>query len=229
MSVDFYLINQIDAILPQTQCTQCGYQGCMPYATAIAEGVADINQCPPGGDAGVRALASLLKIDYKPINPAFGVTKPKAVAIIDEATCIGCTLCIQACPVDAILGASKQMHTIITTECTGCELCLAPCPVDCIIMLPFADSKVDTKEYANLARERYNTRLARIERETTEQAQKHAKRMQANNTELPVIKKTIHTAPQMTKQAAIAAAIALVKAEKLAVTDHSHSHKTVKI
>ena len=134
------LIARIDAILPQTQCGQCGFPGCKPYATAIAEGRADINQCPPGGDAGVRALADLMGMEYKPLNAENGVEKPKSVAFIDEATCIGCTLCIQACPVDAILGAAKHMHTIIASECTGCELCLAPCPVDCITMEPIGET-----------------------------------------------------------------------------------------
>ena len=138
------LIARIDAILPQTQCGQCGFPGCKPYATAIAEGRADINQCPPGGDAGVHALVDLLGpllgVEYKPLNAENGVEKPKAVAFIDEQTCIGCTLCIQACPVDAILGAAKHMHTIITSECTGCELCLAPCPVDCITMQPIGET-----------------------------------------------------------------------------------------
>lgn len=128
------LIAKIDAILPQTQCGQCGYPGCKPYATAIASGEADINQCPPGGDAGVRALADLLGVEPKPLNAEHGAPKPKSVALIDENVCIGCTLCIQACPVDAILGSAKQMHTVIASECTGCELCLAPCPVDCITM-----------------------------------------------------------------------------------------------
>lgn len=128
------LVARIDAILPQTQCGQCGYPGCKPYATAIAKGEADINQCPPGGDAGVHALADLLGVEYKPLNAEHGAPKPKSVAFIDEVTCIGCTLCIQACPVDAILGAAKHMHTIIASECTGCELCVAPCPVDCISM-----------------------------------------------------------------------------------------------
>ncbi len=134
------LIARIDAILPQTQCGQCGFPGCKPYATAIAEGRADINQCPPGGDAGARALAELVGAEYKPLNAENGVEKPKAVAFIDEQTCIGCTLCIQACPVDAILGAAKHMHTIITSECTGCELCVAPCPVDCITMKPISET-----------------------------------------------------------------------------------------
>lgn len=129
------VVEQIDAILPQTQCGQCGYPGCRPYAEAIANGEADINQCPPGGEDGMRALAELLDREPKPIGEEFGVEKPPMVAIIDEDTCIGCTLCIQACPVDAIVGAAKQMHTIIEKECTGCELCLPPCPVDCIDMV----------------------------------------------------------------------------------------------
>ena len=128
------LVQKIDAILPQTQCGQCGFPGCKPYATAIAQGEADINQCPPGGDEGIHKLAELLGVDPKPLNAEHGVPKPKSVAIIDEELCIGCTLCIQACPVDAILGAAKHMHTIIEKECTGCELCIPPCPVDCIYM-----------------------------------------------------------------------------------------------
>ena len=134
------LVEKIDAMLPQTQCGQCGYPGCKPYATAIASGEADINQCPPGGDEGVQKLAELLGVEAKPLNAEHGLPKPKSVAFIDEATCIGCTLCIQACPVDAILGAAKQMHTVIASECTGCELCVAPCPVDCISMQPIAET-----------------------------------------------------------------------------------------
>lgn len=130
------LVDEIDAILPQTQCGQCSFRGCRPYAEAIAKGESDINQCPPGGEAGIRALAELLGVEPKPLSAQHGVAKnDKAVAIIDENTCIGCTLCIQACPVDAILGAAKQMHTVIGRECTGCELCVAPCPVDCINMV----------------------------------------------------------------------------------------------
>ena len=130
------LVQKIDAILPQTQCGQCSFPGCKPYATAIAAGEADINQCPPGGEEGIQRLAELLGVEPKPLNAEHGVTKPKSLAVIDEAICIGCTLCIQACPVDAILGAAKHMHTVIASECTGCELCLAPCPVDCISMEP---------------------------------------------------------------------------------------------
>ena len=139
------IIEKIDSILPQTQCGQCGYPGCKPYATAIANGNADINQCPPGGDDGIHKLADLLGVDYKPLNEEHGVPKPKSVAIIDEKICIGCTLCIQACPVDAILGSAKHMHTIIEKECTGCELCLAPCPVDCIEMVPIKETTENWK------------------------------------------------------------------------------------
>ena len=128
------LIAQIDACLPQTQCAQCGYPGCRPYAEAIAKGEADINQCPPGGEQTVEALASLLHRAAKPLLKEQD-TLPK-VALIREAECIGCVLCIKACPVDAIVGASKQMHTVIASECTGCDLCVPACPVDCIDMVP---------------------------------------------------------------------------------------------
>lgn len=134
------LVDKIDAILPQTQCGQCGYPGCRPYANAISKGEADINQCPPGGEEGIRKLSDLLGREFKPLNADNGVEKPKAVAFIDEPVCIGCTLCIQACPVDAIVGAAKQMHTVMPTLCTGCELCVAPCPVDCISMQPLAET-----------------------------------------------------------------------------------------
>jgi len=127
--------DRINDILPQTQCGQCNYPGCRPYAEAIAAGEAGINQCPPGGQAGVQALADLLGLEALPLNPENGEPKPRTVAVIDENVCIGCTLCIQACPVDAIVGAAKLMHTVIEAECTGCDLCLPPCPVDCIEMV----------------------------------------------------------------------------------------------
>jgi electron transport complex protein RnfB len=131
------VVDQIDAILPQTQCGQCTYAGCRPYAEAIAKGEADINQCPPGGEDVIIALADLLDVEPKPLNAEHGEEKQeKTVVYIDEDTCIGCTLCIQACPVDAILGAAKHMHTVIESECTGCDLCIPPCPVDCIHIKP---------------------------------------------------------------------------------------------
>lgn len=127
------MVDNINNLLPQTQCGQCSYPGCKPYAEAIASGEADINQCPPGGEDTVQALADLLGVEPKPLD---GEERPPSVAVIREDECIGCTLCIQACPVDAILGAAKLMHTVITDECTGCELCVEPCPVDVIDMVP---------------------------------------------------------------------------------------------
>jgi electron transport complex protein RnfB len=134
------VVVQIDKLLPQTQCGQCTYPGCRPYAEAIAAGDADINQCPPGGESTIQALADLLGKDPKPLNPEHGEHSEKTVVVIDEQVCIGCTLCIQACPVDAILGAPKQMHTVIEAECTGCNLCIPPCPVECIDIVPVRES-----------------------------------------------------------------------------------------
>ncbi|MCO4320161.1 electron transport complex subunit RsxB [Aliidiomarina quisquiliarum] len=131
------LVDQIDEILPQTQCGQCGYPGCRPYAEAIANGE-DINKCPPGGEATIQKLADLTGREAKPLDAAHGVEDVKKVAFIREDECIGCMKCIQACPVDAIIGATRQMHTIIADECTGCDLCVEPCPVDCIDMIPVA-------------------------------------------------------------------------------------------
>lgn len=128
------IVEQIDEILPQTQCGQCGYPGCRPYAQAIADGD-DINKCPPGGEATIKQLADLMGVEAKPLDDAHGEEDVKKVAVIREDECIGCTKCIQACPVDAILGAAKQMHTVIEHECTGCDLCVEPCPVDCIDMV----------------------------------------------------------------------------------------------
>ncbi|MFT5840921.1 MAG: electron transport complex protein RnfB [Flavobacteriales bacterium] len=133
------LVEQIDQVLPQTQCGQCGYPGCKPYAQAIADGD-EINKCPPGGDATIKKLADLMGVEAKSLDSAHGEEDIKKVAYIREDECIGCTKCIQACPVDAILGAAKQMHTVIVDECTGCDLCVDPCPVDCIDMLPVANN-----------------------------------------------------------------------------------------
>lgn len=162
------LADRINDVLPQTQCTRCGYQGCKPYAEAIARGEADINQCPPGGAAGIVKLADLLKTLPKPLNPANGIEKPLEVALIDESLCIGCTLCIQACPVDAIVGAAKLMHTVLESWCTGCELCIAPCPVDCISMVPVVPAHQWDEADAALARQRYEARNARLAKEQQE-------------------------------------------------------------
>jgi electron transport complex protein RnfB len=171
------LSTTIDALLPQTQCTKCGYPSCRRYAEAIASGDADINQCPPGGEAGIRKLATLLGREAKMLNPANGIESPRRVAVIDEARCIGCTLCIQACPVDAIIGAAKLMHTVVTELCTGCDLCVAPCPVDCIDMVPASGEDANWgRERADAARERFDRRSARLERERKQSAERLAKR-----------------------------------------------------
>ena len=194
------LVNSIDALLPQTQCTKCGYNGCRPYADAIASGDADINQCPPGGVAGIRKLARLLGRTEKPLNPANGLEQSRTAAVIDESRCIGCMLCIKACPVDAIVGAAKRMHTTLTQYCTGCELCLAPCPVDCIDMVELgalaqrgnghaavlAGQSVD--DMAAIARERFafhEFRLAREQEERGERLAKKARDKLANLEQLP--------------------------------------------
>ena len=166
------LADQIEDLLPQTQCTKCGYPACRPYAEAIAEGSASYNQCPPGGVEGVIRLATLLGKPLIPLNPVHGFERARPVAVIDESACIGCTLCIQACPVDAIVGAAKQMHTVIPELCTGCDLCVPPCPVDCITMLPVTADKTGwaawSQEQADAARTRHDSRTLRLQREKTE-------------------------------------------------------------
>jgi electron transport complex protein RnfB len=154
------LARRIDALLPQTQCTRCGYADCRAYAEAIGAGDADINRCPPGGEATIAALAALTEIAVKSLDPACGEHTPLLVAQIDEAACIGCTLCIAACPVDAIIGGPKRMHVILATLCSGCELCVAPCPVDCIDMQPANRRWTDADAVA--ARDRHETRAARL-------------------------------------------------------------------
>ena len=184
------LAEHIDAILPQTQCTQCGYEGCRPYAEALAAGEAGINQCPPGGDSGIRALAQLLAQPYVQLNPVHGTIRPKMIAIIDEARCIGCTLCIKACPVDAILGAHKQMHTVLADECTGCELCVAPCPVDCIDMQPlenqewnYTEPTSHARQVADIARVRYQARVQRLTRAHTPSTKRMSENSQPEKTD----------------------------------------------
>jgi len=172
------LIDRINALLPQTQCGQCSFQGCRPYAEAIASGVADINQCPPGGDEGIRDLADLLGVSPKPLNTEFGLHKPPSVAFIIEEDCIGCVKCIAACPVDAIVGAAKLMHTVIASECTGCELCIAPCPVDCIVMqaAPPNNNEESRTQKSAQAKRRYDARCLRKEQEDAEKAERAKKK-----------------------------------------------------
>lgn len=217
------LADQIEDLLPQTQCTKCGYPACRPYAEAIANGSAEINQCPPGGTQGIARLAQLLGRSVIPLNPVHGIERSRPVALIDEALCIGCTLCIQACPVDAILGAAKQMHTILPDLCTGCDLCVAPCPVDCIAMVPREDVPADSTgwaawspQLANAARERHDFRSERLQREKREnderlraKALEKLKAVNAENTQTPE-----EALEQARKRAIIEAAMARVRANK---------------
>jgi electron transport complex protein RnfB len=242
------LIAKIDAILPQTQCRQCGFDGCEPYATAIAEGRAPINRCPPGGEQGIRHLAQLLGVSPLPLNTAHGVTKPKAVAFIEESACIGCTLCIAACPVDAIVGAARLAHTVISAECTGCELCIPPCPVNCISMAPvnaisysgdthapdtapqqsptatlsFSSQQDERMKASERARMRYRSRLRRLAREKVEREEKLAMATGApksGNTPLPDPVAAIAGI----KRAAIEAALARAKAYRLSAGEKNQS------
>jgi electron transport complex protein RnfB len=182
------LVDQIDAILPQTQCNQCDFPGCRPYAEALANGDAEINQCPPGGQEGADALAELLGVEALPLNQEHGETKPKRIALVDEQVCIGCTLCIKACPVDAFVGSSKVMTQVIAKECTGCDLCLPVCPVDCIDMIEIKPANLITfinyhqfyeelykkqtqeKKPKEISKERFEFREMRIERNKQERS-----------------------------------------------------------
>lgn len=209
------LVDQINALLPQTQCTRCGYEGCKPYAEALAAGDA-INKCPPGGALTIRALAGLLHTEVLPLDPAHGVEGPRTVAFIREAECIGCTKCLQACPVDAILGSAKRMHTVIANECSGCDLCVAPCPVDCIDMLPLeSPSLTAEREWQELRkravqyRARYDFNQARKARERALDEERRAARA-------ALAQRTQAQAPDAAAaaKAAIAAALERVKAKK---------------
>jgi electron transport complex protein RnfB len=166
------LADRLEDALPQTQCTKCGYPACRPYAQAMARGEASYNQCPPGGAEGIARLATILGKPVIPLNPVQGIERPRPVAVIDETLCIGCTLCIQACPVDAIMGAAKQMHTVLPDLCTGCDLCVAPCPVDCIAMVYVTPGKTGwdawSQQQADAARERHDFRNFRLQREKQE-------------------------------------------------------------
>ena len=214
------LADQLEDLLPQTQCTKCGYPACRPYAEAMADGSASYNQCPPGGIEGVARLAKVLGKKVIPINPVNGIERPRPVAFIDEALCIGCTLCIQACPVDAIVGAAKQMHTIVTDLCTGCDLCVAPCPVDCIAMVEITPGKTGwdawSQAEADTARERHDFRSARLQREKEENdarlTAKAAAKLKEVQSETPI--SDAEKTEQARKKAIIQAAIERARLKK---------------
>jgi len=200
-------IDAIDALLPQTQCRQCGYNGCRPYAEALAAGAAAINRCPPGGEVGIQRLAAHLGVDALPLDPACGVHQALRLALIDEDHCIGCTLCIQACPVDAIVGANKLMHTVLADRCTGCDLCTAPCPVDCIDMVPAGFDW--TPAHADAARGHYQARVRRLAQHHGEASQLAARTL-ANKAQVSAAAHASHA----DKQGKIAQVLALARARR---------------
>lgn len=216
----FLLLN--DA-LPQTQCTRCGYPDCASYAQAMANGQAPINQCPPGGQAGIERLAALTGQPVEPLNPEHGIEGPRHVAIIDEAWCIGCTLCIKACPVDCIVGASKRMHTVVEKDCTGCELCVPACPVDCISMQPVTGEATGwaawSSEQAEQARQRYAFHQVRLDREKRENDERLAAKAAHKLSDLE--NQTLHTDPAVIerKRAIIEAALARARAQRAPSAD----------
>ena len=212
------LIQALDDALPQTQCTRCGYPDCRAYATAIATQGAGINRCPPGGAEGIVRLAVLTGRQPQPLDPSCGREGPRRLAVIDENWCIGCTLCIKACPVDCIVGASKQMHTVIDDLCTGCDLCLPVCPVDCIEMVEVSDARTGwsawTPEQAGAARERYAFHRERTEREQRENDERLAARAQAKLADLEGQSQISDPDALRRKRAVIEAAIARAKAAR---------------
>ena len=215
------LADQIEDLLPQTQCTKCGYAGCRPYAEAVAAGEASYNQCPPGGVQGIERLAKILGKPVIPLNPANGIEKPRSVAVIDEALCIGCTLCIQACPVDAIVGAAKQMHTVVAELCTGCDLCVPPCPVDCIDMVEITPGRTGwnawSQPQADAARERHAFRQFRLKREKEENDARLAAKAAAKlkEVESQVALSPEEKAAQERKKAIIQAAIERARLQRM--------------
>ena len=211
------LADRVDALLPQTQCTKCGYAGCRPYAEAIAAGAVPINQCPPGGAASIAALADLLRQPPLPLNPANGTEKPLTVAVIDESLCIGCTLCIQACPVDCIVGAPTRMHSVIASECTGCDLCLAPCPMDCIAMVPVQPPRAWTRSDASAARRRHVERNARRATEQARTERRLAEKAVAKLAEIDA-RDDLSAEQVSQKKSVVEAALARARARRAAST-----------
>lgn len=206
--------------LPQTQCTRCGYPDCAGYAAAIAAGDAPINQCPPGGATGIARLAALTGQAVLPLNPLHGHEGPRGVALIDESWCIGCTLCIKACPTDAIVGANKLMHTVIAAHCTGCELCIPVCPVDCIELEPVTGAATGWAAWsapqAAQALQRYEQRKRRLEREGTEHAQRLEAKALAKLQDLPGLTHNAQGPEVDRKRAVIEAALARARARRSA-------------
>ena len=218
MNTDASLSARIDAQLPQTQCTRCGYPDCRAYAEAIAGGEADINRCPPGGAEGIVRLAALTGRPVRPLDPQRGTEAPRALAVIDEDWCIGCTLCIKACPVDCIVGASKQMHTVIDDQCTGCELCVPVCPVDCIAIVEVTGPRTGWDAWsptqADEARQRYAFHRLRVERERRENDERLAAKAQAKLADLQGQSHITDPELLQRKRAVIEAAIARAKAAR---------------
>jgi electron transport complex protein RnfB len=212
------LAARLHAALPQTQCTRCGYPDCEGYARAIAAGEVGINQCPPGGEAGIHRLAALTGRPVVPLNPAHGTEGPRTVAVIDEAWCIGCTLCMDACPTDAILGTHKHMHTVIEPHCTGCELCVPVCPVDCIGLENASGGRTGwnawSTEEAARALARYEFRKTRTAREAEEHQQRLAEKAQAKLADLPAHTHGAEGAEAERKRAVIEAALACARARR---------------
>ena len=210
--------DRIHALLPQTQCTRCGYPDCRAYAEAIASGEARINQCPPGGQEGISRLARLTGQPEQPLDPAFGREGPMTVAVIDENWCIGCTLCIKACPTDAILGTNKRMHTVIEAYCTGCDLCLPVCPVDCITMEPISGSRTGWQawgpEQAVTARVRYERRRERLASEASVRIARHEAQAQAKLADLAAHSRLTDPATLDRKKTLIAAALTRARAAR---------------
>ncbi|MEL4178239.1 electron transport complex subunit RsxB [Roseateles sp. PN1] len=210
------LTERIDAALPQTQCTRCGYPDCRSYAQAVAAGSAEINQCPPGGAEGVARLAALTGRPTLPLNPDFGSEGPRLLAVIDEAWCIGCTLCIKACPVDCIVGAPKAMHLVVDAQCTGCELCIPACPVDCISMVNVSGEQTAWNAWsapqAEQARQRHDFHLKRMAREPVENSLRLQAKAEAKLADLAAASKLTAPSDLERKRAVIEAALARARA-----------------